>query len=553
MKTHRGALELTDTGTYSGIFLKNTNTTDPTTNGQICYVSGVGIRAYAEGAAVTIGAAGAGGATSWDALYDADKTLDVDDTTFTLNGTALLGAGAVLTIANAGTGKDIVGPAWSIISTGAKGILELTSGGTINATDGALTIGKAATATTLAGTLVVAGTAATTSITLTAGNIVTSAGGLSLTKAANNATFSLTNNTATSASVIVLAGSGAFTGNTTSSFMTLTPSGLTTGTGLYMPLAAMTTGTGVSVVAGATTAGTILLLTGNTTFTGTGYYFRCYDGAANDFTIGVGGATAIAGTGATNVFTVTAGDLVVSDGSLTMTDADNAATVSITNNTATTASVFVLVGSGVFTGSTTTSFATITASGLTTGTAVYIPCAALTTGKALHIGASAMTSGTALYINAVEATLTTGKYIQCYDGAADDFSVAKYGAVTIAGNAATTVLTITAGDLVMSDGAFGSANEAVTCGGAATTFAVDSNLVTVTGDAGANTIATITGGVAGQLVTLIFVDALVTVTDTDAHTANTVDLSAAFTSADDTVLQLVFDGTSWYEVSRSVN
>lgn len=33
----------------------------------------------------------------------------------------------------------------------------------------------------------------------------------------------------------------------------------------------------------------------------------------------------------------------------------------------------------------------------------------------------------------------------------------------------------------------------------------------------------------------------------------TVDLSAAFTSADDTVLQIIYDGTSWYEVSRSVN
>jgi len=77
--------------------------------------------------------------------------------------------------------------------------------------------------------------------------------------------------------------------------------------------------------------------------------------------------------------------------------------------------------------------------------------------------------------------------------------------------------------------------------------------VTVTGDAGGNTIATITGGVAGQLVTLIFVDALVTISDDNTHAANSVDLSAAFTSADDTTLQLAFDGTSWYEVSRSVN
>lgn len=75
----------------------------------------------------------------------------------------------------------------------------------------------------------------------------------------------------------------------------------------------------------------------------------------------------------------------------------------------------------------------------------------------------------------------------------------------------------------------------------------------ITGDAGANTIATITGGIDGQFLCLLFVDALVTITDDNSHAADSVDLSAAFTSADDTVLLLKYDGTSWYEVSRSVN
>ena len=51
-------------------------------------------------------------------------------------------------------------------------------------------------------------------------------------------------------------------------------------------------------------------------------------------------------------------------------------------------------------------------------------------------------------------------------------------------------------------------------------------------------------------------DALVTITDTDAHTANTVDLAGTatnFTSADDKVLQLVFDGVSFYQISVSAN
>jgi len=98
-----------------------------------------------------------------------------------------------------------------------------------------------------------------------------------------------------------------------------------------------------------------------------------------------------------------------------------------------------------------------------------------------------------------------------------------------------------------------STSGAVTVAAAATTFAVDSGLMVVTSDAGGNTIATITGGYAGRRVLLLFVDGLSTVTDTNGHTADTVDLSAVFTSADDTVLELVHDGTSWYEIGRSAN
>jgi hypothetical protein len=103
------------------------------------------------------------------------------------------------------------------------------------------------------------------------------------------------------------------------------------------------------------------------------------------------------------------------------------------------------------------------------------------------------------------------------------------------------------------NGQFGGANDALTLGAGATTFAATSSLMTITGNAGTNTIATITGGLNGQRLTLIFTDALVTITDDNSHAANTIDLSAPFVSADDAVLDLVFDGTSWYEVSRSVN
>lgn len=107
--------------------------------------------------------------------------------------------------------------------------------------------------------------------------------------------------------------------------------------------------------------------------------------------------------------------------------------------------------------------------------------------------------------------------------------------------------------LAKSNGQHAGANDALTLGAAATTFAATSNVMTITGDGGGNTIATITGGINGQLLTLIFVDGNVTITDDNTHASDSVDLSAAFTSADDTVLQLVYDGTSWYEISRSTN
>lgn len=86
-----------------------------------------------------------------------------------------------------------------------------------------------------------------------------------------------------------------------------------------------------------------------------------------------------------------------------------------------------------------------------------------------------------------------------------------------------------------------------------TTFIVTKNFSTINGDGLGNTIATITGTTLPGVFTFMFNDALVDITDDAGHTANTVDLNGAFTSADNMILQLVFDGTSWYEISRSAN
>jgi hypothetical protein len=76
----------------------------------------------------------------------------------------------------------------------------------------------------------------------------------------------------------------------------------------------------------------------------------------------------------------------------------------------------------------------------------------VTANQVAKIIGTGVTSGTVLHLEAVEATLTSGFYIAAYDGAANDFTVGKYGAVVIAGNASTSVLTVTAGNVVLTAG-----------------------------------------------------------------------------------------------------
>lgn len=86
----------------------------------------------------------------------------------------------------------------------------------------------------------------------------------------------------------------------------------------------------------------------------------------------------------------------------------------------------------------------------------------------------------------------------------------------------------------------------------ATSFTITSDYIVLTAQA-AVTIATIKGGKEGQILTLEFTDANITITDDATGNTDTVNLSAAFTSSSNDILQLLFNGTSWREVSRSVN
>lgn len=107
----------------------------------------------------------------------------------------------------------------------------------------------------------------------------------------------------------------------------------------------------------------------------------------------------------------------------------------------------------------------------------------------------------------------------------------------------------------LNTGIIGHAVQAVTVNGA-TTFAITSNVVTLA-CTGAEDIATITGGIAGQFLTIENTDTECTVKDDDdATAANAIDLTG--TATDDVgavkkVLVLYYNGTDWQEVAESDN
>lgn len=95
-----------------------------------------------------------------------------------------------------------------------------------------------------------------------------------------------------------------------------------------------------------------------------------------------------------------------------------------------------------------------------------------------------------------------------------------------------------------------SGTQSTTLGAGATTFAVTRNNIKLTGDAGGNSISTITGAGVGWYV-IEFQDGLVTLVNDDTHAANTIDLIGVsnITGADDTIIWLYYDGTSWYQMA----
>jgi hypothetical protein len=379
-----------------------TPTITPTvTSGErLLYVNSSNQLIFQDGSSsTTLGGVGGGATPTFETLFAADATLTLTpDVTFTIAGNRAT-ATDVLTITNIGGGS---GDCLQITNSG--------SGNDISGTSGLFAV--AATGVVTAAGFVSSATSAFMSTTGAAVWTLKDNDASALTFDASGSTGQLVFDTRNGAEVLSTA---ATIFKVSAGQSQLTNASNTVATVLVTNNTASTFGAdadsaGVCVIRSTSlTTGSLLKLQLTEGTLNGGFYLCARDvtAGANIFTIGEDGAHVIAGAGGSDMLTVTAGDLVVSDGSLTMTDADNAATLSITNSTATSASVFVFAGAGTFTGTTTTSFMTLTPSGLTSGTALYLPVAALDTGRAIHVVANALTSGIVMNVTS-SATAITG-------------------------------------------------------------------------------------------------------------------------------------------------
>jgi len=225
---------------------------------------------------------------------------------------------------------------------------------------------------------------------------ITSSGTLDITDADNDTSLSLINNTITTADALVDISSISLTtgammrinantaahdgeilelinagdATSTGTGLSITMPDITTGaaTGINVTMVgATTTAKGISVTMDAITTGDMLYLdNGGATMTGDGKFINCNDDNTSQFSVGAKGLTTITGDASgTDALVITAGDILVSsghidmtvgdltlaDGSVSITDADNATSLSVTNNTITTNNLIDVTTSSLTTGS----------------------------------------------------------------------------------------------------------------------------------------------------------------------------------------------------------
>jgi hypothetical protein len=222
------------------------------------------------------------------------------------------------------------------------------------------------------------------------------------------------------------------------------------------------------------------------------------------------GAVAIAGLEGSTELTLTAGDAVISDGSLAVTDDDNAASFTTTNNTATTVGAAAAGGVNV-------------------------------------LSSTSLTTGDLLELQLTEAALTTGAYLRAWDvtGGASVFSVGEDGLTTIAGAAdGTDALVLTLGDILVSNGdvdiSGGDFNVTLDAGDGAGITNAGSTIATGALAVSNTTAAANVGNAIGQSVALALTDYADDATaDTRSGLDVTVTNNASDAGADDNIYGLV--------------
>jgi hypothetical protein len=165
--------------------------------------------------------------------------------------------------------------------------------------------------------------------------------------------------------------------------------------------------------------------------------------STGDITLGADGA------GSTLVNLPNTVDMTISGGDFSVTDTANADMVTFTNNTLTTGDLLTLSAAGVRT----SNFMIAITDAATTASTIDITADSQTSGNGIQYGnASALLTGAAIDLDVNDGVGFTGDFIRCHDAGAEDFTVERYGEVTITGAADADMLTITAGNFEMTDG-----------------------------------------------------------------------------------------------------
>ena len=216
---------------------------------------------------------------------DIEASAEVKGATVVCTGALSAASGAITGLLTVGSiGIDAIaastaGATLKVDGEGAGGvnICSISTGGITLSDDANLVAAK---------TLTLAGAVHSDVLLISLGDIAMADGRISITDNDNAASFVLTNDTYT---------------NGASGLVDINAAGIITGSVINVVADNMTTGSMVYLESSAAAMN--------------GYYLRCYDGAANDFSVGLYGATIIAGnTEGTAALTVNAGDLKLTAG-----------------------------------------------------------------------------------------------------------------------------------------------------------------------------------------------------------------------------------------------